>query len=282
MRLLLCNEVLRDLDFPAQCAMAAELGFDGLELAPFTVAEEPHRLPAARRAELRRAAADAGVPIGGLHWLLVTPEGLSITDPSDAVRARTREVMAGLVELCADLGGEVLVHGSPGQRRLSEANPERDRDRAHQAFALAAEAAEAAGVTYCVEPLAPPEANYLTTVAEAAELVEAIGNPALRTMIDCKAARGAEAEDVPALLERWLPTGLLAHVHLNDRNRRAPGQGDDRFAEILAALQRLDYAGAASVEPFVYRPDGPTTAAWSAGYLAGLREALDAPRPRDA
>lgn len=271
---LLCNEVVRELPFARQCALAAQLGFDGLELAPFTFGDRPHRMAASQRREIRAAAADAGLEIGGLHWLLVTPEGLSITDPAPQVRARTLEVIDGLIELCADLGGRVLVHGSPGQRRLSAGDPSGDLERARDALAHAGEAAGRAGVTYCLEPLAPPEANFVTTVAEAAELVEAIGLPSLRTMIDCKAARGAESEDVPELLERWLPTGLVAHVHLNDTNRRAPGQGDDRFAGVLDALGRLDYRGYVSVEPFEYVPDGPTTAAWSAGYLAGLRERL--------
>lgn len=273
MKVYLCNEVVRDLPFEEQCAFAAEVGFDGLEIAPFTFGDEPHRMSGAQRASIRRAAADAGVEIVGLHWLLTTPAGLSITDADEAVRERTLRVVADLVELCADLGGRILVHGSPGQRRLSDEDPEADRARGKEAFAHAAAAAERAGVRYLVEPLAPPEADYLTTIQEAVDLVREIDSPALRTMIDCKAARGAEDEDVPQLLERWLPTGLIEHVHLNDRNRRAPGQGEDAFAGVVRALRRLDYRGAASVEPFVYRPDGRTTAAWAGGYLAGLQEA---------
>jgi sugar phosphate isomerase/epimerase len=273
-RTLLCNEVIRDLPFEDQCSLAAELGFDGLELAPFTLAEHPDRLPEERRHEIRRAAAEAGLEIGGLHWLLASPAGLSITDPAPDVRERTLKLMNALPRLCADLGGRVLVHGSPVQRRLAGLEEEAARGRAREAFEIAAEAAEAAGVVYCVEPLAPPEADYLTTVEETAALVRSIGAPSLRTMIDAKAARGAEAEELPALLERWLPSGLIAHVHLNDRTRRAPGQGPDRFLEALEVLVRLGYDGYVSVEPFEYVPDGPTAASWSAGYLTGLAEAL--------
>jgi sugar phosphate isomerase/epimerase len=77
---------------------------------------------------------------------------------------------------------------------------------------------------------------------------------------------------VPALLDRWLPTGRVAHIQLNDTNRRAPGQGADNFAAILAALQRNRYGGIAAVEPFIYHPDGPSTAARAIGYLQGLAE----------
>ena len=49
-RLALCNEVVRELAFADQCALAKGLGYDGLEIAPFTLSDEPHRLPPAKRA----------------------------------------------------------------------------------------------------------------------------------------------------------------------------------------------------------------------------------------
>ncbi|WP_043359633.1 sugar phosphate isomerase/epimerase [Belnapia sp. F-4-1] len=272
MRLALCNEVLREMPFAAQCARAAALGYAGLEVAPFTLdAEAPHLLPAPRRAELRRDAAGAGIALSGLHWLLVAPSGLSITTADPAVRARTLDVIERLIALAADLGCAYLVHGSPAQRRVEA---EGDAARAEEAMARIAAWADAAGLTYCLEPLAAREANWATTVAEAAAIVERIGNPSLRTMLDVSASGNGEAEPPDALLERWLPTGLLAHIHLNDRNRRAPGQGKDRFAPILAVLRRQGYAGWCGVEPFDYVPDGPGAAAFAAGYLQGVLEGL--------
>jgi D-psicose/D-tagatose/L-ribulose 3-epimerase len=270
MRLTLCNEVIRDLPFARQCALAAGLGYAGLELAPFTLdAEAPHLLPASRRAELRRIAAEEGIAITSLHWLLLAPAGLSITAAEPGRRARTLEVMQRLIGLAAELGAGLLVHGSPAQRRVAAPD---DAARAEETMARAGEWAAAAGLTYCLEPLAAGETNWATSVAEAAAIVRRIGNPALRTMLDVCAAGTGEAEPVAALLDRWLPTGLLAHVHLNDRNRRAPGQGGDRFAPILAALRRHGYAGLCGVEPFEYLPDGPTCAARAIGYLQGVAE----------
>mgnify|MGYP000851219049 CR=1 FL=1 len=118
MRIALCNEVLAPMPFVEQCAYAAALGYDGIELAPFTIAEAPHRLTNDAQIALRRAAADAGVAITGLHWLLVKPPGLSITSADESLRAMTFEVMQRLIDLCAALGGRVLVHGSPAQRRV--------------------------------------------------------------------------------------------------------------------------------------------------------------------
>lgn len=270
MRISLCNEVIRDLPFAAQCDLTARLGYDGIEVAPFTLdAEAPHLIPAARRVELRRAAEDAGLPITSLHWLLVAPPGISITSGDAAVRARTLDVVERLIGLAADLGATLLIHGSPQQRRVDAAG---DAGRAEETMAKAGEWAAAAGVVYCLEPLDRAQTNWCTTVAEAAAIVKRIGNPALRTMIDHCAAANGEDESVPALIERWMPTGKIAHIHLNDRNRRAPGQGHDRFGPVFAALQRTGYSGICAVEPFEYVPDGPTSAARAIGYLRGCEE----------
>jgi D-psicose/D-tagatose/L-ribulose 3-epimerase len=268
MKVALCNEVLGSMPFAEQCAFAAALGYDGLEVAPFTLGPEPHLLPAAERRELRIVADAYGLAITGLHWLLVTPEGLSVTSPDDAVRARTRDVIERLVGLCADLGGTVLVHGSPKQRALGEGA----RDRAVEIFRAAGNAAKAAGVTYCLEPLARNETDFVNTVEEAVALIDEAGSAGLATMVDTSAAGQTEVMPVPALLDRWLPTGRIAHIQLNDTNRRAPGQGTDDFAAIVAALQRNRYRGIAAVEPFIYHPDGPSTAARAIGYLHGLAE----------
>ena len=272
MRLSLCNEVVRELPFGRQCELAAKLGYAGLELAPFTLGEETYRMPAAERGAVRRACADAGIAVSGLHWLLVAPKGLSIATADRAVWGKTVDVMRRLVGLCAELGGEYLVHGSPAQRQTG-GDPDAAA-RAEAAWAAVAPEAEAAGVAYCIEPLAPRETDFVNTVAEAAAIVRRIGSPSLRTMIDTSAAALAEAEPVAALIERWMPTGLVAHVQLNDRNRRGPGEGEDRFAPVLAALKRTGYAGWLAMEPFEYIPDGPACAARSIGYVAGILEAL--------
>lgn len=270
MRIALCNEVVRELPFARQAALAAALGYDGLELAPFTLdAEAPHLLPAPRRAEARRIAREEGAPILGLHWLLVAPPGLSITEADR--HAETVEVMRRLIGLAADLGARWLVHGSPAQRRLRGPG---DAARAEAALAAAAEEAGKAGLTYILEPLDPGQTNWAASLAEALEIVRRIHHPALAAMLDVSAAGRGEAEPVPALLRRHLPSGLIAHIHLNDRNRRAPGQGEDRFAPILAALREGGYAGDAAVEPFDYVPDGPTCAARAIGHLRGIQEGL--------
>ena len=275
MRIALCNEVLASMSLEAQCEMAASLGYDGLEIAPFTLADAPDRISAAEAGRIRTVVESFGLVVTGLHWLLVKPAGLSLTDPSAAVRSHTLEVVSRLVSLCAELGGNVLVHGSPKQRQVAtgETHPIA-RARLRDFLADAARLAEANGVVYCIEPLSARETEMVNTVAQAAEIVREVGSKALRTMIDCSAAGQSEMVSVPDIIDLWMPTGLIGHVQVNDPNRRGPGQGEMRFTPIFAALKRTGYDGTVAVEPFDYVPDGPGAAAFAAGYIRGIREAL--------
>ena len=274
MRIALCNEVLRGMPLERQCEYAAALGYDGLEIAPFTLSDFPERITAAEATKIRGIVEASGLVVTGLHWLLVKPEGLSLTDPDAQVRGRTIEIMIRLTMLCAELGGTVLVHGSPAQRQIAHGESHAVAlARLRDGLAEAAVAAAKAGVIYCIEPLSRQQTALVNTVAEAADLVRSIDQAHLRTMIDCSAAGLTEADTIADLIDRWLPTGLIAHIHFNDPNRRGPGQGEMKFAPIMAALKRHHYAGTIAVEPFDYFPDGPGVAAFSVGYLRGLIEA---------
>lgn len=273
MKFALCNEVLAPLPFAEQCRIAAALGYMGLEVAPYTVCEDPAAMSDSEARKLARIAADHGLLITGLHWLLVKPAGLSITSADAAIHSRTVAFMRRLTELCAAMGGKYLVHGSPKQRLIA---PGQTKDaalaRAAEAFAQAGAAARDNGVIYCIEPLSSDQTPLFNTVSEAAAIVRAIDNPHLRTMIDTSSAGLAESEPIADLIARWMPTGLIAHVQVNDPNRRGPGQGAMKFAPILRELNAGGYTGVVAAEPFDYVPDGIGSAAHSIGYLRGLLE----------
>ena len=269
MKLSLCNEVIRELPFERQCALAAALGYKGLEVAPFTLGDDAWRMPASRRAAVLRACSDEGIEVSGLHWLLAAPEGLSIATADRAVWQRSLDVMLASVDLCAELGGAYLVHGSPGQRRVTHPD---DAKRVEEAWAAAAVASEMAGVVYCLEPLARPDCNFINTLEEAETIVKRIGSPAFRLMIDTLASSLEEKEPVADAIRRWMPTRLMAHIQLNDRNKRGPGEGADKFAPVVQALRDTGYGGWVAMEPFIYEPDGPTCAARMIGYVQGLLE----------
>jgi sugar phosphate isomerase/epimerase len=276
-RLALCNEVLVPWTFEAQCAYASRLGYRGLEVAPFTLADDPAAITDAQAAAWRRMASDHGLAISGLHWLLVKPDGLSISSPDRKVRERTVDFVRRLVDLCALLGGTYLVHGSPAQRNPTAGQTLEDAlARATDCWIAAGEHAGQAGLAYCVEPLSADQTPVVNTIAQAMRIVEAAKLPGLMTMLDTSSAARAEDEPIERLVDRWWPGGKLAHVQLNDRNRRGPGQGADRFGPVLAALRRHGYDGWIAMEPFDYQPDGPGCAAHSIGYVRGLLEVLEA------
>ena len=269
----LCNEVLQPLSFEAQCQYAASLGYVGLEVAPFTLCEEPQDLTIEQARTFKHIAQSHGLHITGLHWLLVKPEGLSITSTELGIQRKTRAFIHHLCAVCAAMGGQYLVHGSPKQRLIEGGQSYADAaSLATQFFAHAAESADEFGVTYCIEPLSADQTPLINTLEQAVSIVEEINHPALKTMLDTSSAGLAEAVPIADLIDQFFPSGHIAHVQLNDPNRRGPGQGDMEFGPILRALKRNNYQGAIAIEPFDYQPDGPACAAYSIGYLKGLVE----------
>ncbi|WP_028602442.1 sugar phosphate isomerase/epimerase family protein [Ottowia thiooxydans] len=279
MKLAICNEVLAHLPFEQQCALAASLGYQGLEIAPFTLAPDPATIEPATAQAWARTAADHGLLICGLHWLLARPEGMSITTTNEQVRRRTFGFLERMIEIGAACGAQVLVHGSPRQRAPEPGQSVDDATaRAADLWASLAERASTAGLIYCIEPLAPATTPVVNTLAQAAAIVDAVGSPALRTMLDLGASEQAEAQAPEQVLRHHLALGHIAHVQLNDRNRRGPGQGDTSVAPVLQALRDGGYAGWVSIEPFDFYPSPEACAAFSSGYVRGLWQAVEEPR----
>lgn len=275
MKLSLCNEVLRPLPLAAQCEAAARWGYRALEIAPFTLADDPTTLSTADARQWRHTAHTHGLSVSSLHWLLVKPEGLSLVSDDAARRQRTLDLLRHLIDIAATAGARVLVHGSPHQRSPGPGQSLADAlARFEDAMATLAPHAASAGVVYCVEPLGRFETPVINTVAEAAALVDRIGSPALRTMLDVSAASHNETEPVHEVLRRFLASGHIAHVQLNDRNRRGPGQGDTDQRPVLQVLKDTAYAGWVAVEPFDYVPDGPACAEASARHVHDIWRTL--------
>ncbi len=271
MKLALCNEVLHPLPFARQCALAASYGYTGLELAPFTLADDPQTLDAEAARGFRMLAHDHGLAISSLHWLLVKPDGLSLVTADAAVRQQTLTLLLRLIDFAAACGAAVLVHGSPRQRSPLPGQSVADAtERLQDALTTLAPHAEQAGVVYCLEPLSPAETPVINTVAQAAALVDRIGSPALRTMLDVSAASQAESTPVHEVLAQYLASGHIAHVQLNDKNRRGPGQGDTPQMPVLQVLKHAAYAGWMAVEPFDDQGDGPVCAEFSARHVLGI------------
>ena len=265
MRYAICNETFQDWPFEDQCRRAADLGYQALEIAPFTLAATADLVTAEQRTALRETAGRHGLEILGLHWLLAGTTGLYLTDPDSAVAARTETYFHALIDLCRDLGGSLMVLGSPKQRNLlpGMTHAAASAIAADRLRALAPHL-ESAGVTLAVEPLGPEEGDFLNTAQTAVELIQAVDSAQVRLHLDVK-AMSTESVPFAQLIRRFHP--WLHHFHANDPNRQGPGMGDVDFLPILGALKQVGYTGWVSVEVFDYSPGPDVLASRSIEYL---------------
>lgn len=249
----LCSEVFQS-PIEETIDRIAALGFDGVEIAPFTIAESVEEISSERRRTIRERAKDRGIEIVGLHWLLVSPKGLHLTTADSDVRGNTARYISALADFCADVGGKVMILGSPKQRDLlAGTSPREAFDRAVGVLREAARTCEARGVKLLVEALHPRETTFLQSIEEAIALSEAVDSPSVGYMLDCKAMSGMPAGIEGTIAKHGANAG---HFHANEPDGRGPGMsGAIDFRPILHALAESGFDGWISTEPFDYRPD---------------------------
>jgi sugar phosphate isomerase/epimerase len=261
----ICNETFGDWPLPKAFGLAAECGYEGIEMAPFTMAEDVNDISSGRRREIRGQAEAAGLTVVGLHWLLARTSGLHLTSPDRAVRRRTADYLGALAQFCTDLGGDLLIFGSPKQRNLV---PGVDRQRGLQYAAEVIHEVlpvlEKMDVRLALEPLSPGSTNFLRTAAEAVELIQMVDSPRCQLILDCNAM---SSEETPPFELIRRHARHLIHFHANDPNGQGPGFGELDFVPILRALRQIDFPGWISVEVFDYGPGAERLARESIGYM---------------
>jgi sugar phosphate isomerase/epimerase len=262
MRFAICNETFQDWPFEKAFRFAAELGYTGLEIAPFTINVNAYDISPSKRAEVRKQADDAGLEIIGLHWLLAKTTGYYLTTPDEAVRKKTADYISELARLCRDLGGHLMVLGSPVQRNLLPGvTHDQAMELAADCLRRAMPTLEECGVTLAVEPLGPKDGNFLLTADHGRQLCEMVASPHCRLHLDCK-AMASESKPIPQLIREYAK--LIHHFHAN---MRGPGMGDLDFVPIFQALAEIDYRGWVSVEVFDYAPGVEALASDSIDYM---------------
>ena len=251
----ICNEAFEKYTFADACRAIRRIGYTGIEIAPFTLAETPQQIPPAQRREYRQIIENEGLVFAGFHWLMVSPKGLHVSGPDAALGARSWEHIRHLIDLCADLGPDgVMVFGSPRQR-CTTGGLTRDEATRNYKDGLAGIAPHAAarGVTVLVEALPIDQCDVVQSLEEAAGIVREIGSPGIRTMFD---VHNAVDETLPhaELVDRYFD--VIRHVHVNELDGRHCGAGSYDFKPLLAMLRRRGYGGWISLEAFDFTP-GP-------------------------
>ena len=267
MKFALCNEMFEARPMAEVCSIARRLGYHGIELAPFTLAPSATEVSPRQRREVRKVIQDHGLEVVGLHWLFAkTPLPLHMTTPDQAVWQQTRDYLAALLDLCSDLGGKVLVLGSPKQRSILENQTAKGAwRRAVELLSLVIDQAEDLGLTICLEPLSPAETNFINTVEDGMKMVRQIDHPNFKIHLDVK-AMSSEPTPVPAVI-RSVKVEDIGHFHVNDPNLYGPGMGVVDYAPIAKAVRDVGYDKWLSVEVFKYDPDPETIAQKSIDYL---------------
>ncbi|MFV0446062.1 MAG: sugar phosphate isomerase/epimerase family protein [Planctomycetaceae bacterium] len=265
MKFALCQELFVDWDWERQCRCIADNGYTGIEVAPFTLGTGPADVSPQQRQELKAIAADHELQIIGLHWLLAKTEGLHLTTADSVVRRRTAKYIGDLADLCADLGGAVMVFGSPAQRNLQPGiNREMAYTNAAEVFRLAMPRLAERGVWLCMEPLTTKETDFCNSCADGFELIGMVDHPNFVLHQDVKAMLG-EGRSLPELIHKYAP--VTKHFHVNDSNLLGPGMGETDFHPIFQALEDSGYDGWVSVEVFDYKPGAEYIAHESIDYM---------------
>lgn len=272
MKFGICNEIFKEWnDIDRTIRYVRDVGYDGLEIAPFTLAPHVAQISGETRRAIVRSAAAVGLDLLGIHWVLVGPDGLHINHPRKDVRERTMAYLIDLVRFCGDVGGEIMVFGSPKQRNVLDGlSYQQAFDFTVEVFESVLPTCEEHGVTICMEPLASTETNFCKSAAETVTLIERIGHPNFRLLLDTKAMT-EEPDGRPATIRKH--AAHLAHYHANDANLEGPGFGEVDFVPIFAALREIGYRGYVSVEVFKFDPGPEAIATRSLSYM---RQALAA------
>ena len=271
----ICNEVYDKRPLAEVCSSIRAIGYTGIEIAPFTLAERPSEIARAARRRYRDIIQSEGLKFVGLHWLMASPPGLHVTTPDPAIRERSWRHVGELIDLCADLGDDgVMVFGSPKQRGATGGISRQDATRNYvDGLRTVVPHAEQRGVTILVEALPIGQCDVITTLAEAAAVVNEISSPAVRTMFDTHNAVD-EVEPHARLVDRYFD--LIRHVHINEMDGRHPGTGNYDFKPLLEALRRRDYRRWVSLEAFDFTPGAEKIAADSLRFITKEVEQLAA------
>lgn len=265
MKFAICNETFKDWPFDKAFEFARQCGYTGIEFAPFTINPDVRKIPDEKRQEIREQVGRFGLEVVGLHWLLAFTEGFHLTSPDAEVRKATADYFGELAKLCRDLGGKILVLGSPKQRSLLPGvTQEQAMEYAADVLRQSIPALEQFDVMLAVEPLGPEEGNFLRNAREGVELIHRVDSPRCRLHLDVK-AMSSEGRPIDQIIRE--NGEYLIHFHANDANRRGPGMGDIDFVPILAALREIHYQGWVSVEVFDYSPGVEKLARDSITYL---------------
>jgi sugar phosphate isomerase/epimerase len=222
------------------CRVAAELGFDAVEIFPGSAAD-------VSADSLRQLVAAHGLSVAavgtGAGWV---KHRLQLCDPDASVRARACEFIEAIIDVAGDLGAAAII-GSMQGRTGEGVSHDTALAMLVDTLGTLGDRARRHGQPLLYEPLNRYETDLFNTQREAAEFLGRHGLDGVKLLCDLFHMSIEEA-DMPATLAAVGPR--VGHVHWADSNRRAIGMGHTDPRPIVAALQSIGYTGFLSAEIF--------------------------------
>jgi D-psicose/D-tagatose/L-ribulose 3-epimerase len=264
MKRAVCNELFGTLDFSRTCELMASHGFDGIEIAPFTLFDENGRLPAATIKMVRQSLTDHGLGFAGFHWLFARPAGLFMVSDDASVRTRAWNQLRHLLEAAGELGGGPLTFGSPKQRDSGMLPKPVARGYLEEGLRSLCALASTCKSSVLIEALQSSDTNMINTLAEAEAFITDVGCPSVAGMFDFHNC-GDETLAWDQLIQKH--KGIIRHVHLNTLDGGYPLHPDPAYLAAFRALKDIGYAAWVSLEIFTEPDDPAAVLAATASFL---------------
>jgi D-psicose/D-tagatose/L-ribulose 3-epimerase len=257
----MCNESMAELSWVEQCRIISDAGYEGVEIAAFTLIEEGvQEINQTKRKEMVSVMKDSDLECVGLHWLLAPPpKGLHFTTPDAEVRRKTVAYLNELIDFCGDLGGSRMIFGSPKQRDTRGISVEQAKEHFAEGLLSVADHAQRRGIEILIEPLGKRTTDVINTLAEASKMMKRINHPAIRMMFDFNNTVD-ETEPFDVLLRKYYNN--IHHVHVQEMGGKHLGTGNavNDYVKAFQVLKYMRYNHWISLEVFDFSPSGKTIA----------------------
>lgn len=235
MRIAISNIAWDVAEDEAAAALLRRWGVDAIDIAPGKYFPEPADATVDAMDRVRSFWADRGIELTGMQALLFGTTGLNLFGVAE-VRDAMLERLGAVCRIGGGLNATRVVFGSPRNRDRAGLTDERARETAIDFFRRLGGVAASHGVCVCLEPNPPRYgANFMTTSAETAEIVDAVGHPAIRMQLDT-GAMTINGESPPEIVERY--GRVIGHIHASEPDLVPLGDGATSHATLGPLLER--------------------------------------------
>ncbi|MDP1774326.1 MAG: sugar phosphate isomerase/epimerase [Methylobacter sp.] len=235
MRLAISNIAWDTVEDEAIARLLHRFGVDAIDVAPGKYFPEPTKATDEDIARIKNWWSGRGIEITGMQALLFGTTGLNVFGLPEVQDAMLQHLTA-VCRIGRALGAKRLVFGSPKNRDRSGLSDQVSMDMAVSFFRRLGDIAQNHGVVICLEPNPTCYgANFMTTSAETALVVDQSAHPAVWMQLDTGAA-AINGEDPAAVLQRYAP--LIGHIHASEPDLLPLGDGGVDHCKVVAALEQ--------------------------------------------